>query len=174
MISFLEPEKIIEQIEIKQDYKAAEFGCGLGGFSIALAKKLSQGMLYAIDIQEEPLSALGGRAKAEGLPNIKTIKSDLEEPRGSTLQDDFLDLVLVTNILFQSDNKEVLLKEAKRIIKPKGKVVVVEWRPGSPFGPEKGRISFEEVRQIMMPKLDMKLIRELDAGTYHWAAVFQK
>ena len=174
MISFLEPEKVIGQLDIKQDYRAAEFGCGMGGFSIALAKRLSQGMVYAIDIQEEPLSALLGKAKAEGLPNIKIIKSDLEEPRGSTLQDDFLDLVLVTNILFQSENKENLLKEAKRIIKPKGKVLVVDWRPGSPFGPDKGRISLEEVRQIMMPKLDMKLVKELEAGTYHWAAVFQK
>ncbi len=174
MISFLEPEKIIEQLDIKQDYLAAEFGCGLGGFSIALAKRLSQGMMYAIDIQSEPLSALMGKAKAEGLSNIKTIQSDLEEPRGSTLQDDFLNLVLVTNILFQSEHRESLLKEAKRIIKPGGQVLVVDWRPSSPFGPEKGRISLEEVRQIMMPKLDMKLIKELEADTYHWAALFQK
>jgi len=174
MISFLEPEKIIEQVDLKEDWFAAEFGCGTGGFTIVLAKALLKGMIYALDIQEEPLSALIGRARAEGLPNIRSIQCDLEEPKGSTLKDESLDLVLVTNILFQSDNKEAVLKEARRIVKPEGKVVIVDWKPDSPFGPEEGRVSLEEVQQIMLTKLDMKLVKKIDAGTYHWAAIFRK
>lgn len=174
MISFLEPEKIVNQIGLKQDFRAAEFGCGPGGFTIALAKRLPKGMVYALDIQEEPLSALTGRARAEGLSNIKIIQTDLEEPRGSTLPDNSVDLVLIANTLFQSEEKEAMLKEAKRIIAPKGKIVIVDWKPDSPFGPEGERISFEEVEKMMRVKLEMKLVKEIDAGTYHWAAVFEK
>jgi len=174
MISFLDPEKIIEQVDLKQDWKVAEFGCGTGSFTIAIAKALLKGMVYALDIQEEPLSALIGRARAEGLSNIKNIQCDLEEPKGSTLQDESLDLVFVTNILFQSDNKEAVLKEAKRILRPDGKAVVVDWKLDSPFGPEDTRISLEDVEKIMKTKLDMKLMKKIDAGTYHWSAVFVK
>jgi len=174
MVTFLEPEKIIEQIDLKQDWHAAEFGSGQGGFTITLARVLPKGIVYALDIQEEPLSALVGRARSEGLPNIKTIQCDLEEPKGSTLQDDSLDLVLVTNILFQSDEKEAMLKEAKRILKSKGKIVVVDWKTDSPFGPEKGRVTLDEIEKLMRLKLDIKLVRKLDAGTYHWSAIFEK
>ena len=44
---------------------AADFGCGSGGWAIPLAKKLEEGKVYAIDILEEPLSALRARAKLE-------------------------------------------------------------------------------------------------------------
>jgi len=174
MVTFLEPEKIIEQIKLKQDFNVAEFGCGPGTFSIALAKVLSMGTVYALDIQEEPLSALKGRATAEGLSNIRTIQCDLEEPKSSTLKNEALDVVLLTNVLFQSEDKEAMLKEAKRIVKPKGEIVIVDWKKNSPFGPEEERVTLEEIEKIMRLKLDMKLVRELDAGTYHWSAIFEK
>jgi len=174
MVTFLEPEKIIEQIDLKQDWHAAEFGCGQGGFTIELARALPKGIVYALDIQEEPLSALIGRARPEGLSNIKTIECDLEEPKGSTLQDNSLDLVLVTNILFQSDKKEEMLKEARRILKPKGKIVVVDWKKDSPFGPEEGRVALEEIEKMMRLKLDIRLVKEIEADTYHWSAIFEK
>ena len=83
MVSFLEPENIVSQLELRPDYRAAEFGCGPGGFVIPLAKRLGKGMVYGLDIQEEPLSALRGRARAEGLSNMRDVKCDLEEPKGS-------------------------------------------------------------------------------------------
>ena len=174
MVSFLEPQKIIKQIDLKEDWRVAEFGCGTGGFTIALARALLKGIVYALDIQEGPLSALTSRARLEGLPNIKTIQCDLEEPQGSTLQDDSLDLVLVTNILFQLENKKTMLKEARRIVRVGGKVIIIDWKTDSPFGPVQGRVSLKEVQEIMLIKLDMKLVEEIDAGTYHWGAIFIK
>ena len=173
MVTFLEPEKIIDQLELKPDWHAAEFGCGPGGFAITLAKKLLKGIVYALDIQEEPLSALTGRAKAEGLSNIRTIQTDLEEPKGSTLQDQSLDLILMPNVLFQMEEKEAVLKEARRVLKPKGQIAIVDWKPDSPFGPEEERVSFDEAYAIIK-RLEMKLVKEIDAGTYHWAAIFRK
>jgi len=42
MVSFLEPEDIVSQLELRPDYHGAEFGCGPGGFVIPLAKKLAK------------------------------------------------------------------------------------------------------------------------------------
>ncbi len=173
MVSFLEPEDIVKQLKLSPDYHAAEFGCGPGAFVIPLAKKLGKGMVYALDIQEEPLSALRGRARAEGLNNFKEITCDLEEPKGSTLQNNILDIVIVSNILFQAESKEAMLKEAKRIIKLKGKIVVIDWKKDSPFGPTEGRVSPDELHKIAV-KLDLKKIKNLEAGTYHWGVVYEK
>ena len=173
MVSFLEPEDVVSQLKLRPDYHAAEFGCGPGSFVIPLAKKLGKGMVYALDIQEEPLSALMGKARAEGLNNFKEIRCDLEEPKGSTLQDNILDIVIVSNILFQAESKEAMFKEAKRITKSKGKIVIIDWKKDSPFGPIEQRMSPDEVHKIAV-KLDLKKIKDLDAGTYHWGVVYEK
>ncbi|MBU3964447.1 class I SAM-dependent methyltransferase [Patescibacteria group bacterium] len=173
MVSFLEPEKIIEQIPLSQDWQTAEFGCGPGGFAIALARRVPKGMVYALDIQEEPLSALIGRAKGVGLSNIKTIQCDLEEPKGSTLKDESMDLVLIANALFQIEDKDAFLKEAKRVLKRNGNLVIIDWNPDSPFGPEENRVSLEQAHKIVK-FMDIKLVKELETGTYHWGAIFVK
>jgi len=130
-------------------------------------------MVYALDIQEEPLSALRGRAQAEGLNNFKEVRCELEEPNGSTLQDDSLDIVVVSNILFQAESREAMLKEARRITKSKGKIVIIDWKKDSPFGPIEKRVTPDELHKIAV-KLNLKKKKDLDTGTYHWGVVYEK
>ena len=127
---------------------AADFGCGAGGWVIPLAKKLEQGLVYAIDIQEEPLSALESKAKLEGIQNIKKILSDIEIEKGSKVPALSCDLVLMTNLLFQTEKKKEVFKEADRILKPNGKILIVDWKPEASLGPEQGRISPEEAKKL--------------------------
>jgi cyclopropane fatty-acyl-phospholipid synthase-like methyltransferase len=68
MKSFLNPEKILDQLDLKADMLAAEFGCGPGNFVIALAKRLDEGLVYGLDIQEEPLSSQKIRTLLENKP----------------------------------------------------------------------------------------------------------
>ena len=67
MDNFLNPEEVLDQLDLKVNMVAAEFGCGSGGFAIPLAKKLDEGLVYAIDIQESPLSALKSMALVENI-----------------------------------------------------------------------------------------------------------
>jgi ubiquinone/menaquinone biosynthesis C-methylase UbiE len=173
MVSFLEPEKIIENLPLREDLTAADFGSGAGGFTIPLAKKLKKGFVYALDIQEEPLSALKGNAKLFGLNNIKTIKCDLEEPEGSTLPDNSLDLVLIANLLFQIDDPERVVKEAKRVVKPEGEIIIIDWKKDAPFGPEEKRVGFEDIERIAR-RLNLELKEQIEVGSYHWGAILKK
>lgn len=170
---FLNPNEILGQIQIRKDMVAAEFGSGSGLFSILLAKKLERGKVYAIDIQEAPISALKSRASLENVLNIQIIRSDLEKPNGSTLPDDFLDLVLIPNLLFQVGNKNAILLEANRVLKREGVLVVIDWLPEASQGPEKGRISPQEVKKIVK-EMGLKVRKEFKAGVYHWGLIFEK
>ncbi len=170
---FLHPEKILSQLNLKSDMVAADFGCGAGGFTIPLAKKLFNGIVYAIDIQEESLSALSGVARSEGLVNIKTILGDLEDPKGSKLPENSIDLVLMANLLFQVENKEGVLREAKRVLKPRGQILVIDWKKDSPFGPALGRVGPEKIRKLAV-KESLIPQKEIEAGQYHWGLLFEK
>ena len=65
MEGFLNPSEVLESLELRKDMIAADFGCGSGGWVIPLAKKLEEGKVFAIDILEEPLSALRAKIKLE-------------------------------------------------------------------------------------------------------------
>lgn len=171
--SFLNPEEILNDFELSPNMVAAEFGCGSGGFAIPLAKKLDEGLVYGIDIQQAPLSALKSRTLVENITNIKIICSDLEKPKGSTLTPDSLDLVLIPNVLFQIKDKSAIISEAERVLKSKGKLVVIDWLAAASQGPEKGRVLPEEAKKIA-EDAGLKLEKEFEAGRYHYGLVFVK
>lgn len=173
MSTFLNPEEILDKLKLKKDMVAAEFGSGSGGFSISLAKRLEDGLVYGLDIQQAPLSALKSRAQLENVLNVKVIRCDLEKPRGSTLPDFSLDLVLIPNVLFQVEDKSAIISEAERILKKRGKLLIVDWLPEAAQGPVEGRISVEEVKKIA-GKAGFKLKKEFKAGAYHYGLIFTK
>lgn len=173
MESFLNPQEILNQLELRENMIAAEFGSGSGLFAILLAKKLEKGRVYALDVQEPPLSALRGRARMEHLFNIETRRCDLEKPRGSGLPEVSLDLVLISNVLFQIEDKNAMLKEAKRVLRSNGKLLVIDWLPEAGQGPVGKRVSVQEVKKICQ-SLELKLEKEFKAGIYHWGLIFGK
>lgn len=173
METFLNPEKVLDQIETRRDMVAAEFGCGSGGFTVPLARRIKDGLIYGLDIQVAPLNVLKSRAIYEKIVNIRVIRCDLEKPNGSTLTSSSLDLVLASNILFQVENKEAVINEIKRVLKKGGKAVVIDWLPSIPQGPVKGRILPDEVKK-MAAKAGLALDKEIEVGMYHYGFVFEK
>ena len=171
--AFLNPNEVLDKLDLKKDMVAAEFGCGSGGFTIPLAERLEDGLVYALDIQESPLSALKGSTLLAKIINVHIIRCDLEQPRGSTLQDASLDVVLVPNVLFQIDNKDAVLAEAARILKPKGKLLIIDWQLKVSQGPSEGRVGPEKVKKLA-DKHGFQLKKEFSAGAYHYGLLFTK
>lgn len=173
MEDFLNPTEILKQLGLKKDMAAADFGSGSGGWAIPLAKILKDGKVYAIDILEEPLSALKGRAKIENINNIEIIRANVEAKEGLTLESDSLDLVLLTNILFEAEDKKRVLLEAKRVIKNNGKILVIDWLPDSDLGPEREKTSSEKIRKLAQ-ELNLKIDKEFRAGNHHFGLILKK
>ena len=104
---FSDPIKNIEQCGIQAGMEIADFGSGSGHYSLAAAKALmSTGRVYAIDVNKDLLTKLKNHASREGMYNVEVIWGDLEKPRGTKLRDMSVDLVFLSNILFQLEDKE--------------------------------------------------------------------
>ena len=168
MEEFLNPEKILEKLDLNKEMVAADFGCGSGGWAIPLAKKVK--WVFAIDLLEESLSALRGRMKMEKLSNIDPLRANVEER--TTLLSESCDLVLMTNLLFQVDDMRKVFEEAKRVLKKEGKILVVDWKENAEVGPEK-RVSVEKVKEVAK-EAGLKLKGEFEAGIYHFGLIFSK
>ncbi|MFA5987249.1 MAG: methyltransferase domain-containing protein [Candidatus Paceibacterota bacterium] len=173
---FVEPTKNINYLDLKEGWKVADFGTGTGFYALALAKRVGEkGRVYAIDVQKDLLSALANKAKADGLGNIDTIWSDLDENGGAMLGDGSIDACVVSNILFQAEKKEVIASEAARITKSGGQVLVIDWSGShGGVGPMSSQVvTRAEAERLFMPN-SFVIDKEFDAGDHHWGVVFKK
>lgn len=173
---FINPQKVIDQIGLKQGMRVADFGCGHGYFTLPVAKIVgNEGRVYAIDVLLEALEAVRSCAQLEGAVNIETVRGNLELPGGSGLPDSSMDLILLHNVLFQSQKKPAIIREAKRALKLGGTFVLVDWWPDSVFlGPETGwRVSFDEA-MAMAQEQGFVFRQVFDAGEYHYGLMFIK
>ena len=176
MANFLTPEKIVQSFDIESGDHIADIGAGHGYFTIPLAKAAGDdGKVYAIDIQKSVLEIIRARAKAEYLLNIEIFQKDLEQENGSGIQNDFLDFVLVANILFQHEKKTIVFREAYRILRKGGRMAVIDWNEeASPLGPPKTmRVRKEDVR-LLAQDAGFEFEKEFDAGNYHYGLLFRK
>ena len=171
MEGFLDPNEVLRKLKLKEGMKAADFGSGSGGWAIPLAKILEMGKVYALDVSEEALSALKSKAQAEKVSNIETIQVDVE--KGTNLPDEIADLVLLTNVLFECYDKHGVIEEAKRVLKPGGKMLIVDWIKDSPLTGEIEKVSFENIKYFAK-EMKLKVENEFPAGSYHLALILVK
>lgn len=171
---FLQPEEILKQLNIRKGMQVADFGCGGGYFSIPLAKFTGEGIVYAFDVIEQALESVRSRARLQGLFNIETKRCNLEVLGSTGLADNSLDLVLLANILFQSSKKIDIIKEAKRILKKGGTMVIIDWQINQPMGPPKDLVISAEVIKKMLHDEVMSFEKEIPIDKYHWGMIFKK
>ena len=172
---FLNPQKIVDEIGVvEQGMKIADFGCGHGYFSLPLAKKVGDnGMVFALDVFSKALEAVSSRMRLEGVQNIETKRCNLEKEGGSGLLDESCDLVWMANLLFQTEEDEAVVREAKRVLKKGGRLVFIDWKPGVPLGPQGKRIPQEEVRRLF-EKEGFSFEKEFPTDNYHYGLIFKK
>jgi ubiquinone/menaquinone biosynthesis C-methylase UbiE len=172
----LQPDALIDALNIQPGMSVADFGCGGGHFTLIMARKVGEsGKVYAFDVQVPPLEMIKERAKSIGLKNIQTIRANLELPGSTTLENNSQDLVLLANVLFQSDKKEDIIKEAKRVIKQGSRIILIEWRKGTGgFGPvEEMRMDEEQLRTLMLQQ-GLQAGEDLHIGRFHHIMQFIK
>ncbi len=170
----IQPSEVLSQLELRDNIEVADFGCGNGYYSVPLAKMIPQGNVYALDVVKETLEAVISAAKLENIENIETIHCNLEILGASKLKDESIDLVLMRNILFQSEKKAEMIKEAKRILKPAGQLVLLEWIPNASMAPKEGWLISKEEAQKLIETEGMSLNKELVMDNQHYGLVFKK
>ncbi|MFA5777432.1 MAG: class I SAM-dependent methyltransferase [Parcubacteria group bacterium] len=174
--SFLDPENILSQMDISPGSIVADFGCGSGFFSLAFAKAVGgEGKVYSLDILPSALESVESKAKIEGITNIIAQRVNLEKEGGSKLQENSNDFVIMKDMLFQNKTKDMIIKEAWRVLKPGGKLLIAEWNDKDySIGPDREiRISKNELEELVK-KQGFKLEKELTTGDFHYGAVFIK
>jgi ubiquinone/menaquinone biosynthesis C-methylase UbiE len=170
------PRAILESAGIAPGEMVADFGCGVGFFVIEAAKIVGNtGKIFAVDINRELLDSLKTKAIDSGMRNIYGVLADLEKPLSTGLDNESVDIVLMINLLYLINKKDIVLEEAYRILKKGGKLVIMDWAEKANHTMlEKAEIvSAKEIKELTR-KLDFRKLKTFEAGLAHEVNVFRK
>jgi ubiquinone/menaquinone biosynthesis C-methylase UbiE len=173
---FADPKKNIEQFGLEPGQKVADLGSGSGFYSLAAAEVLrGSGAVYAVDVQQDLLTTLSNAARAEKLGVIQTIWGDIEKTGGTKLADKSVDAAIVSNVLFQAESKEGLLKEAFRILKPRGRLLLIDWSDSfGGMGPHPESVVNREAAEKLLSETGFQYEREISAGEHHYGLIYKR
>jgi ubiquinone/menaquinone biosynthesis C-methylase UbiE len=175
-MAFADPTENLKNLNIKEGWRVADFGTGSGFYALALAKRVGDsGRVYAVDVQKDLLTKLANKAKDDRLGNLEVVWADIDQLGGTKIADSSLDAVVVSNVLFQSEHKENLSKEALRILKHGGEVLVIDWADSyGGLGPQASQIFKASDAEALFSKNGFGLVKSFDAGEHHWGLLFKK
>jgi ubiquinone/menaquinone biosynthesis C-methylase UbiE len=111
------PERELEKLSISPGQTVLDFGCGIGSFTIPLARSVGpQGKVIALDIEPSALSVVEKNAQRNKLMNIITVLSDCK----TDLSANSVDLALFIGVLPSLDDPGPVLQEIHRVLKSEG------------------------------------------------------
>jgi ubiquinone/menaquinone biosynthesis C-methylase UbiE len=150
----IDREIFFREIDLPEGTVLLDAACGSGRYSLALSEHVGdRGLIYAIDLWEEGVGILERAIREKGIVNIRAFVGDL---RRCALEERAVDAVLLATVLHdlvQAGTGEDSLAELKRVMRPGGRLYVVEFRKvdGPPGPPGRVRISEEELRGMLLP-----------------------
>ena len=172
-MNFIDPKTTVQQMGLKSGMKVADFGAGSGHYTFAASSLVGgEGRVYAIDVQEDILTHIRSVAQDRKLHNIETIWANFEKKFGTKLRDNVLDAAILSNVLFQIDDYDTTIEELKRILKPGGIVLIVDWSGAyGGIGPTPEMVVPEHTAQEMFLKAGFHKVKDIPPAPHHYSLV---
>ena len=119
------PEKILKPY-IKEGMTVLDLGCGPGVFTIEIAKMVeASGKVFAADLQEGMLEIVAGKIKGTSIEQRVHLHKCQTTSIGLSEKTDF---ILAFWMVHEVPDHERLFEELKSILKPGGKLFIIEPR----------------------------------------------
>jgi ubiquinone/menaquinone biosynthesis C-methylase UbiE len=126
-IASLRTDEVIARLNVKPGDVVADLGAGTGLFALPLARAVTSGRVYAVELDEEFLTQIRGKAKTENVTNIVPVLGKFTDP---ALPARDVDLAFFHDVLHHVENRAAYLKSVAGYLKPGGRIVVIEFNPG--------------------------------------------
>jgi ubiquinone/menaquinone biosynthesis C-methylase UbiE len=120
---FITRKRLLEALEPQLGERVLEIGPGTGYYTFDLAGRLGEGSVEIFDIQQEMLDHVMREAASRQVTNVHPTRGDAQ---ALPYPSDSFDAVVLTTVLGEIPDQDAALREAARVLKPGGRLVVGE------------------------------------------------
>ncbi|HEX8464515.1 MAG TPA: class I SAM-dependent methyltransferase [Abditibacterium sp.] len=166
-LSWNNPTEIVAAVGIPAGARVAEIGCGTGWFTLELERAVRpRGMVYALDKLSTMLQILETKRRHyERILTLPCGENEFELDSGE------VDIVFHANVLHETQEPEKHLREAYRVLKNGGRMIVIEWawadEESQPGPPNTSRLEPDTTRKLL-ESAGFEVGEVGDVGPYHY------
>jgi ubiquinone/menaquinone biosynthesis C-methylase UbiE len=148
----------------------ADVGCGDGFFTILAGQIVgNSGTVCAVDTDGSAIERLKLKAAEKGLTNVKAVVARAEE---TVFCDGCADIVFYSIVLHDFLDPAKVLGNAKRMLKPSGRLVDLDWKKRQTVHGPPIQIRFsEEQAQTLIRNAGFNVENVRDVGPDHYMIV---
>lgn len=173
--ALLNSDRIVAHAGLRPGMCVADFGCGRTGHVLFPAAQAvgGDGVVYAVDIVQDHLKMLEGLCAMRGVCEVVPVWGDYEQSGGVRLPEQSLDRIFLVNNLSLIGSPEAFVAEVRRLMKPEGRLIVVDWkkRVPHPVAPSADRLYDLHDAELMFTRLGLRKIDEIPISQTHWGMV---
>ena len=120
------PRNYIINLVPEGNIKLLEMCIGTGENSILIAKNENNAEITGIDLSQDMLKIAKEKILKNNIHNINTFIMDATN---INFPNNYFDIVLISLVLHETNNttRFQIINEAKRVLKPEGKIIIIEW-----------------------------------------------
>ena len=168
------PAKLLPALKIKEGDVAADIGAGSGYYTLMLAKHVgAKGKVYAVDIQPEMLDIIKKKMTKRGVKNVELVKNTETEAK---LPAASVDLILLVDVYHEFTHPYEMTVDMVKALKPKGRMVFVEFRLEDENVPIKTvhRMSEKQVLKEMAEHAELRHVGTLGFMPWQHVIIFER
>ncbi|RZM22183.1 MAG: class I SAM-dependent methyltransferase [Pedobacter sp.] len=144
----------ISKLPVASNSVVADIGAGSGFYTFRIAPKVPEGKVYAVEIQNDAITYLQKKAAELNTKNVMVIKGAEKSPN---LPDGSIDLAIMVDVYHELMYPHEFLQAIKRALKPKGKLLLIEYKQEDPA------VAIKEEHKMSVRQVS----KELKANGYH-------
>lgn len=165
--SWYNPEAVLGEVGLRQGMTFVDVGCGYGFFSLLAARLVGEsGLVYAVDSDKQAVQRLEEKALQLSLQNIRGKVGTAEKIVFCTA---CADIVFYSMVLHDFKDPAQVLLNAKKMLKPSGVLVDLDWKKVQmPFGPPFAIRFSEQDAMGLMKIAGFNVSKLAEAGPHHY------
>ena len=119
----------IKRLPVNRNSIVADVGAGSGFYTFRIAKRVPEGKVYAVEIQEGAIKYLQEKSKSLKLNNVQVVKGSAQSPG---LPDSSIDLLIMVDVYHELEYPREFLQSIKQALRPDGKLLLLEYKAEDP------------------------------------------
>jgi len=131
-VAKLRVDEVVAALKLKPNAVVADIGAGSGVFTVPLAKAVSAGKVYAVDIEQGLVDHIMKKVGEQKLTNVAGVLGKFTDANLPTKE---VDLALIFDVLHHIENRTEYLKNLVPYLNKAGRIVVIDFHPE--LGPHK-------------------------------------